>query len=74
MACSKTKRLAHKICPLYRITKKSKLCCYEATVNSKAEAEAVIADAKTRPDYVKQSQIYEIPNNMFLVYLYFRKH
>lgn len=72
MACSKTKRLANKNWPLYRKTK-SGLCCYVVTVNSAGEAAIVVADAVTKPDYVKQSQFYDLPNNMIRVYLYFKK-
>ena len=73
MACSKTKRLDNKNWPFYRITKKSRLCCYVVTVKSKRAAARVIDDAVTRPDYVKQSQFYETPNNMIWFYLYFKQ-
>lgn len=71
MACSKTKRLAHKICPLYRTT--SKQCCYKCTVNSERAAAAVIADAVTRPDYVKLTGPSPLPNNMIQVKVYFKQ-
>jgi len=72
MACSKTKRLDNKDWPLFPTTK-SKWCCYVATVNSAGEAARVIADAETRPDYVTRRGPFNLPNNMILVYLYFKK-
>lgn len=72
MVCSKTKRLAGRNWPLYRTTG-SGLCCYVVTVNSKVDMAVVVADAQTKPDYVKRSQFYELPGNMIQVYLYFRK-
>lgn len=73
MACNKTKRLANTSCPLYRTTS-SGLCCYEATVDSIDDAAKVVADAQqNKPDYVKKSQFYELPNDRIKVYLYFKQ-
>lgn len=72
MSCSKTKRLAGRNWPLYRTTG-SGLCCYKVVANSEDEAAAVIEDAQTKPDYVKRSQSYEVPDIKIQVYLYFFK-
>lgn len=69
MACSKTKLLANKIWPLYRTTK-SGLCCY-VVVDSADKVAEVVADAKTRPDYVRRSKFFELPDNKIQVKLYF---
>lgn len=71
MACSKTKFLAGKIWPLYRTTK-SGLCCY-VVEDSREEVEAAVADAQTRPDYVRRSKFFELPDNKVHVKLYFRQ-
>ncbi len=70
MACSQTKRLANASWPLYRTTG-SGLCCYVVAVNSENDAAKIVADAQNKPNYVKRSQFYAVPNNMVQVYLYF---
>jgi hypothetical protein len=68
--CSQTKRLANNNWPLYETTS-SGLCCYVVTVNSADAAANVVADAQGKPNYVKRSQVFEMPGNKIRVYLYF---
>jgi len=70
MACSQTRQLAGQMWPLHRTTPAG-LCCYRIEVDSAAEAAAVIADAQTQPDYVKQSRFYSVPGNRIRFYVYF---
>jgi len=72
MVCSKTKRLAGKDWPLFPTTE-SGLCCYVVTADSKDDMAIVVADAQTKPDYVKRSKFFDLPDNKIQVYLYFEK-
>jgi hypothetical protein len=71
MACNETIRLANRDWPLNRTTE-SGLCCYVVVVGSVDDAAEVAADAETKPNYVRRSQFYDVPDNKIRFYLYFQ--
>lgn len=71
MACPATRRLNGKDWPLHSQSDSS-LCSYKIDTTSLDEMSKVIADAQSKPDYVKRSRLYKLPGNRYRTYVYFR--